>query len=221
MKYAALLLLTLTAGAHAASFDCSRAASRSEKMICQTPALSAADEQLAETYRKARTASGNSAEFHQLTRQNWQQREQCQTVFCMNDWYSRSQQLYRQIAAPQPNSQTAAPQPTHCLSEGSDVTLTGTLLRITFPGPPNFESVEQGDEPETYWVLQTDSPLCASDAPDWGDKSLLQLTVDASLYQTHRSLIGHRVRVSGRLLYAETGHHHTPVMIGVGKLGAE
>jgi len=140
MKYAGLLLLSLTASSHAASFDCSKASSVSEKLICQTPSLSAADERLATDYRQARTASGNSPEFRQLTKQNWQRREQCQTTACLSDWYRRSQQLYRQIAAPQANSQIATPQPniqaaapkpngqnttplpTRCLSEGSPLT---------------------------------------------------------------------------------------------------
>lgn len=118
---------------------------------------------------------------------------------------------YSRIITPRPD----------CYSEGSDISLTGTLLRITWPGPPHYESVEQGDEPETYWALKSDKPVCANDAPDWGDEKLLQLTVDPAMYKTHRNLIDQHVRVSGTLLYAETGHHHTPMMIGVGTLAAE
>jgi hypothetical protein len=33
------------------------------------------------------------------------------------------------------------------------VTLHGKIIRHTFPGPPNFESIEDGDQPETKWVL--------------------------------------------------------------------
>jgi hypothetical protein len=36
-----------------------------------------------------------------------------------------------------------------CLSyEPAVVTLSGTLVRKTFPGPPNYKSVKKGDKPE-------------------------------------------------------------------------
>jgi len=34
------------------------------------------------------------------------------------------------------------------------VSLKGKILRHTFPGVPNYESLENGDAPETRWVLQ-------------------------------------------------------------------
>jgi hypothetical protein len=34
------------------------------------------------------------------------------------------------------------------------ITLRGKLVRHTFPGVPNYESVEDGDYPETRWVLE-------------------------------------------------------------------
>lgn len=212
MKRTALAFLFLSPFAQAASFDCTKASSVSEKLICSTPALSQADDRLAEAYRAAKTASGNSSAFREMTKDNWKLREQCKTAACLSDWYSRSQQKYQQLTAPPSAS---------CPEEGSEVTLTGTLLRITFPGPPNFESVEQGDEAEVYWVLQADTPLCRDEDAGWGDKAQMQLVVQAEMYKTHRSLIGHRVRVTGSLLFAETGHHHTPLMIGVGTLAAE
>lgn len=33
------------------------------------------------------------------------------------------------------------------------VSLQGTILQHTFPGVPNYESIEDGDTPETRWVL--------------------------------------------------------------------
>lgn len=34
------------------------------------------------------------------------------------------------------------------------VELKGKVLRHTFPGVPNYQSVEEGDAPETRWVLE-------------------------------------------------------------------
>jgi uncharacterized protein len=50
---AALFWLALTPCAMAASFDCAKARTRSEVLICKTPALSKLDEQLAASYRAA------------------------------------------------------------------------------------------------------------------------------------------------------------------------
>jgi len=34
------------------------------------------------------------------------------------------------------------------------ITLRAKLIRHTFPGTPNYESIESGDMPETRWVLE-------------------------------------------------------------------
>jgi len=51
---AAIFLLLLSQTAHAASFDCAKAASKSEKQICANPELSALDEKLAIAYDSAK-----------------------------------------------------------------------------------------------------------------------------------------------------------------------
>ncbi len=52
------------------------------------------------------------------------------------------------------NSAMAQSTPqSQCLSyEPNIVTLSGTLVRKTFPGPPNYESVKKGDKPESKLV---------------------------------------------------------------------
>lgn len=56
--FTALLALFLAvAQAQAASFDCTKAATRAEKIICADPALSGMDEELAKTYAQARQKS--------------------------------------------------------------------------------------------------------------------------------------------------------------------
>lgn len=53
----ALLIGVITAPmlAHAASFDCAKAASTTEKLICGNPAVSLLDEQLGQAYKQALT----------------------------------------------------------------------------------------------------------------------------------------------------------------------
>ena len=121
-------------------------------------------------------------------------------------------------AAPPPRVAQTGP----CLSYApAAVTLTGGLTSKTFPGRPNYESVEKGDEPETYWTLNLGQPLCTNQSEDASnvsvhDVSLLQLLfTNAEMYQTHRSLLDTNVKVTGYLFSATTGHHHTPVMLQV------
>ncbi len=39
------------------------------------------------------------------------------------------------------------------------VTLSGKLFQKTYPGPPNYESVKNGDVPEKGWYLQLDKKI--------------------------------------------------------------
>ncbi|MBI5888124.1 MAG: hypothetical protein HZB82_05355 [Deltaproteobacteria bacterium] len=49
---------------------------------------------------------------------------------------------------------TGDAQAEECLSYWpAKVRLTGTIVEKTFPGPPEFESIEKGDRPETRWIL--------------------------------------------------------------------
>jgi len=107
-----------------------------------------------------------------------------------------------------------------CLKyEPEVVELVGKIKRHTFPGPPNYESVKQGDRPETYWVLCLPRAICVEPAanspkhnssPEFGISQLQLTQVD---YTRYRKLLGKKVRAKGRLTHAITGHHHTTVML--------
>lgn len=108
--------------------------------------------------------------------------------------------------------QPAAP----CLPMAGDQALTGRLVRRTFPGPPNFESVRRGDRPETYWLLRLDRPICVqADA----DRDVVrpirevQLLLGAEDFVRDRRLVGHRVIARGAFMDAISGHHHTDVLL--------
>jgi uncharacterized protein YecT (DUF1311 family) len=77
------------------SFDCSKAASAVEKLICSTPELSAADAEMASFYKKNIAASGdNSAAVKQGQRAFLSARNQCATVECVAEAYrARYEQL--------------------------------------------------------------------------------------------------------------------------------
>jgi hypothetical protein len=107
-----------------------------------------------------------------------------------------------------------------CLTYTSPVNLEGTLVRKTFAGPPNYEDVRTGDRAETYWLLRLQEHICVAgrriDAGiDAAQSSVteVQLVLTAKQYRSYRNRIGKRVRVSGMLFGAHTGHHHTPVLL--------
>ncbi len=121
--------------------------------------------------------------------------------------------------------------PQGCLSyEPATVTLDGTITAKTFAGPPNYENIENGDEPETSWVLHLASPVCvnADEKTPEGkeaerDVSDVQLVfANGNQYAGRKDLLGKPVIVSGKLFHAITGHHHTNVLITVAEIkGAE
>jgi hypothetical protein len=108
-----------------------------------------------------------------------------------------------------------------CFKYDSDVAkLNGTISTHVFPGPPNYESVAKGDAREQVWVLQLSKPICTSASADIeAEKDVRDLQLvfreGQKQYDEYRSLKGRRVVVTGTLFHAETGHHHTKVLLTV------
>ena len=108
-----------------------------------------------------------------------------------------------------------------CFSyEAEGVQLTGTISKKTFPGPPNYESIRRGDEPETYWILHLARPVCTTAGADSDAESGvtdLQLILTPKQYALYKKFVGRkaRVTVTGKLMHAHTGQHHTPVLMEV------
>jgi hypothetical protein len=110
-----------------------------------------------------------------------------------------------------------------CLSFEPDVeSIVGTLVRKTFPGPPNYESIKAGDQAETGWYVALPQPACftgtqgdESNRQDVAGVKLVQLVLTHGEYKSHAGLVGKRVKVAGTFFTAETGHHHTPVLLQV------
>ncbi|AMX17788.1 hypothetical protein IEC338SC_0612 [Acinetobacter pittii] len=197
---------------NAASFSCNKAYDYAEKMICSHADLSVKDDALAKVYTQAKSITGNSQEFRSLIKQNWYLRKNCSTKQCISNWYSNSTELYNKIIH----------QSKTCVSEGQKLTLSGTLLRITYPGPPNYESVADGDEPETYWVLQPNKKInCAIDAPNFDNHTKMQLVMMGNEYRDYASLVGKNVTINGELMYSISGHHHTSLLIIVKRIAAK
>lgn len=73
--------------ANGASFDCSKATSKAEVLVCQNPELSALDDKLSELYSSVKKQSSNSRQLV-LDQRAWMaRRNACQTVECISSAY--------------------------------------------------------------------------------------------------------------------------------------
>jgi hypothetical protein len=98
------------------------------------------------------------------------------------------------------------------------VAVSGKLHRETFPGRPNFESVNNGDEPETGFYMTLTSPICTvTNKFDEGVKSVLeiQLILNQQQYDELRPKLGKVILLKGKLSAAISGHHHAALLLEV------
>lgn len=102
-----------------------------------------------------------------------------------------------------------------CLQYGP-IDIAGTIVRHTYAGPPDYESVTKGDEPRTVWVLQLDERVCV-DANTRYPREVIQLEIELALtpeqFQRYRDLLGQRVRVSGELEHGGANYQKRLVIV--------
>ncbi|MGY4723928.1 lysozyme inhibitor LprI family protein [Burkholderia pyrrocinia] len=130
---AAALLTLLPIAAHAAGFDCAKAASPTEKTICADTALSKLDGDLAAAWKKALAKGGDTAALKAAQLKWLKQRDQCgNDAPCLGD-------RYRERLASLNGTPLAADrwQQTWYLTSdnpsfGGVLTLTGTAPRLHF-----------------------------------------------------------------------------------------
>jgi uncharacterized protein len=97
-------VLTLASiGAHAqvtykTSFDCAKASSDAEHLICNDPELARDDEQLARVFAQAKAIAPDQAAFKQRTREAWNYREHnCHDRDCLIRWYADQEETLSEI----------------------------------------------------------------------------------------------------------------------------
>jgi hypothetical protein len=100
------------------------------------------------------------------------------------------------------------------------ITLRGKLIRHTFPGVPNYESIEDGDYPETRWVLKIpkaevrrliDSKYVSEELYEDSEEGWIQL-IAVGTEESPKPFLNKHVVVKG---YLETlaSHIRTPATI--------
>lgn len=112
---------------------------------------------------------------------------------------------------------SAAPaSATGCFDYGP-IQLSGTLVRQTYAGPPDYESVTKGDAPVTIWVLSLDRTLCVIDSrgrypKEYGTREV-QVELPADQYSRYQSLLGAKIAVAGELIRGGARHDKRLVLV--------
>lgn len=120
-------------------------------------------------------------------------------------------------------SKPAAP----CLDyEPTFVTLHGVVVQRTYPGPPNFENIREGDKPETVWVLMLPGPVCvdgrSGDPVNVAKTDIRRVQLvfeNQETFETYRRILRKRAVVTGLLFGAMTAHDQTDVLLIVTTIG--
>ncbi len=79
--------LVLAAAAHGASFDCTKARTKTEGLICSNDELSKLDDQLSAAYKTALRDASHAEEIRQDQKKWIAWRERCSDVSCLNEAY--------------------------------------------------------------------------------------------------------------------------------------
>lgn len=80
------------------SFDCSKAKSVAENLICSDRGLSELDSQFAIAFKLAKEASANSDEFKQNSKNAWIYREKnCKDKECLINWYESRNNYFKTL----------------------------------------------------------------------------------------------------------------------------
>ncbi|EDT05083.1 conserved hypothetical protein [Burkholderia ambifaria IOP40-10] len=132
----AMMLAVLTMAsmaAHAAGFDCTKAASPTEKAICADPGLSSLDGQLATAWKKALAKGGDTAALKAAQLQWLKQRDRCgNDVLCVGDRYRERLASLNGAPLAADRWQQTWYRDSDNPSFGSVLTFTGTAPRLHF-----------------------------------------------------------------------------------------
>jgi len=119
-----------------------------------------------------------------------------------------------------------------CLSYQGSVTLHGKLSLKTFPGPPNYKDIHQGDKAETCWILTLPHDVCIDEGmmgsdginvavPQISEIELATYDLPKQTVAEMKKTLGKDVTITGSLFGAISGHHHTRALLQLEKFGSE
>ncbi|MEQ1532634.1 MAG: lysozyme inhibitor LprI family protein [Sideroxydans sp.] len=172
------LLLT---NADSASFDCTKAASKVEKLICSDPNLSKLDERLTSTYRTAIKNAVNRDLLRHEQKQWLLQRNECIDELCLEKAYATRtiQLLPTETNWPIPSIKTDDSKSCQMVAEHLNSNSLKELFAHPVSNPPSNKEIEHtfGGYAElgNYWTLDLNND---------GIKDQLLILVDGSAHFT-------------------------------------
>lgn len=107
----------------------------------------------------------------------------------------------------------------------NQATLSGLVMTLKFPGPPNYESINEGDKEEVGSFLLLDHPINIKrvanskdnvDEPQINVKLVQLVVLNKEDWKELKE--GNHVRVKGTLSSPLTGHHHARALLQVEKI---
>jgi len=106
--------------------------------------------------------------------------------------------------------------------EPRTVELEGIIVTLKFPGPPNYESIKNGDRDETgpYLILNNPIDIKLSSNVQMGNDEptnpvkLIQLIV-LNDHDWDKVKEGNQAHITGTLSSALTGHHHARILLDI------
>lgn len=108
------------------------------------------------------------------------------------------------------------------LIEGQTTTLYGKVRDEVFPGPPNYESINNGDKPLFYWILYVNEPISLigrsiedNQPYDKGNSCMFQLCLTENIYDERLDILGKYVKAEGEIFLGHTGYHNTKALLNV------
>ena len=100
------------------------------------------------------------------------------------------------------------------------VSLTGTMVRHTYPGPPDYESFSK-DRPQTILVLLLERSICVDDPdpkyPRVYHEREVQLLLRTDQYDRYKALLGKKIIVTGKLMHGGA-RYDKRLVLGVGEM---
>ncbi len=132
MNILGVSLLLLAGTSHAASFDCSKAASATEKLICGNEAVSALDEQLGSAYKQALANVSDKDALKQQQVEWLKQQRACKDAECLTQTYqTRIAQLQKgEVVAVPSATKTSTKKASFKITEGQGEPLCEEYLKV-------------------------------------------------------------------------------------------
>jgi hypothetical protein len=98
--------------------------------------------------------------------------------------------------------------------DGDEIEVSGVVIKETFSGLPNYESIEYGDKPETCWFIVLEKSMCFAPNGEFLDKEVV-INIIQLVKSNYKFIEGKNYLIKGITFPQHTGHHHSAVLLEV------